>query len=349
MKKVSLVVTVLCFMLLGCSQKAPETTITEASEEKQEIVAEIEEEQDDAEAVFDHLIELDRENDQELVEIIKEDMAAVAPSTHGPARYTVYVENLNQPQKKAYVSNWLPANAQFSASTIKVFVMITAYQQFESGQLKPDATYELAEEDLVEGSGVLLSQPLGTKYTLKEVCQYMIEDSDNTATNVMIDQVGGFDSVNQTIAGLVGQDHYTSLERKLMDIDQLEDGKANRINAKEAVQVLFKLYQGKVINPALDRQMLNLMLNTSNQTKLPAILPEGAVCYNKSGESDFRGIENDLALIEYQGEVFGICVLTEMEGDGEEPETSTIDQQLSQIEAIALLGNDVTQWMVKDQ
>lgn len=134
-----------------------------------------------------------------------------------------------------------------------------------------------------------------------------------------------------------------------MDIDHLEDGKANRINAKEAVQVMFQLYQGKVINPELDRQMLDLMLNTSNRTKLPAILPEGAVCYNKSGESDFRGIENDLALIEYQGEVFGICVLTEMEGDGEEPETSTVEQQLSQIEAIALLGNDVTQWMAADK
>lgn len=206
MKKGSLVAVVLGISLLGgCSQETPETTATEASEEKQEIVAEKEEETETDEEVFDHLIELDRENDQELVDIIKEDMEGIEPSTHGPARYTVYVENLNHPQKKAYVANWLPANAQFSASTIKVFVMITAYQQFESGHLKPDTTYELAEEDLVEGSGILLNQPLGEKYTLKELCQYMIEDSDNTATNVMIDQVGGFDNVNQTIAGLVGK------------------------------------------------------------------------------------------------------------------------------------------------
>ena len=132
----------------------------------------------------------------------------------------------------------------------------------------------------------------------------------------------------------------------MMDTSNIENGKANRINAEEVVDTLLKLYQGKIVSRSADNQMLNYMTQTLNRTKLPSQLPAGAACYNKSGESSYRGIENDEAIIVYQGHVFAVCALTEMDGDGETPLTATNVQTNSQVSSIAALGANLTKWFV---
>lgn len=287
---------------------------------------------------------LDATSNAGLTKVIAQDMAKVQASTHGPARWTVAVKSLDGPH--AYVSDWTPANAQFSASAIKIFILIRYYQLLQNHTLNRQDTYTLRKQDVVEGSGVILNAKLGTVYTLQQLVQLMVEKSDNIATNVLIDKVGGFSGVNQTISGLVGADHNSSLERKMMDTSHIENGKANRINAQEVVDTLLRLYQGKIVSRSADNEMLHYMTQTFNRTKLPADLPTGAVCYNKSGESAYRGIENDEAIIVYQGHVFAVCVLTEMDGDGETPLTATPAQTNSQVSSIASLGANLTSWFV---
>ncbi|MCP8856440.1 serine hydrolase [Latilactobacillus sakei] len=288
------------------------------------------------------VIALEKNNNEALSQAITTQMATVLPSTHGPARWTAYVEEVGGQGLKTSVTNWEPAKSQFSASTIKLFILIRYYQLCQSGQLNPDDTYVLQKKDMVQGSGTMLNDPVGTKYTLQELCNLMIEQSDNIATNVLIDEVGGFSAVNRTITSVVGPKHQSSLERKMMDTSNIENGRANRINAKEAAQTLLQLYQGKVIDPTTDAQMLSLMLKTKNRTKLPSQLPAGAICYNKSGESNYRGIENDMALIKYNGHVFAMCVLIEMDGEGETPIDATIEQTQSEVNAIGNIGQAVT-------
>lgn len=288
---------------------------------------------------------LDSSSNASLTQVIAQTMNNVAASNHGPARWTVAVKSLDGKQH-AYVSDWTPANAQFSASAIKLFILIRYYQLLNQHQLNAQDTYTLRKADVVEGSGVMLNAPIGTVYTLQKLVQLMVEKSDNIATNVLIDKVGGFAGVNQTISGLVGPNHESSLERKMMDTSNIENGKANRINAEEVVDTLLKLYQGKIVSRSADNQMLNYMTQTLNRTKLPSQLPTGAICYNKSGESSYRGIENDEAIIVYQGHVFAVCALTEMDGDGETPLTATNVQTNSQVSSIAALGANLTKWFV---
>lgn len=300
-----------------------------------------------AATLSDQLLDVETGNNQELKVFVREAMSQIAPANSGqPVRYTVYLEHLLDKDKKVYVTNWTPVATQFSASTIKIFILINIYQQFKTGQLSPEEFYTLVEKDVVQGAGDMLHDPIGTTYSLEELCRLMMEKSDNIATNVLIDYAGGFDAVNQTIAQTVGENHHSKLERKMMDIRNIENGKANQINAKEVSQVMLKLYQGAVLDPETDQQLLNLMSHTKNRTKLPANLPKEAIIYNKTGEAAYRGIENDVALIDYQGEVFVMCVLTEMNGPGEVPETSTEEQANSQVKAIAELGSRVTEWML---
>lgn len=279
-----------------------------------------------------------------LVSVINQSMRGLVPGTHGPAKWTVAVASLDGGHQ-AYMTNWSPGRAQSSASTIKLFILIRYYQALKRGLIHANDTYTLRQADKVSGSGILLHKKVGTQYTLRQLVTLMIEKSDNIATNVLIDKLGGFSGVNQTIAKVVGPTHYTSLERKMMDISNISNGKANRINAWEAVQTLLSIYQGQVIDATTDQAMLAPMLKTENRTKLPAQLPEGAVCWNKSGESNYRGIENDMAIIKYQGHVFAVAALIELDGDGQTPHNATQEQTDSQVAAIARLGANVTRWM----
>lgn len=281
-----------------------------------------------------------------LVNVINQSMRGIQPGTHGPAKWTVAVTSLDGKQQ-AYMTNWSPGHAQSSASTIKLFILIRYYQELQKGTIHANDHYTLQKADKVSGSGILLHKPVGSQYTLKQLVKLMIEKSDNIATNVLIDRLGGFKGVDQTISTVIGPTHYSSLERKMMDISNINNGKTNRINAWEAVQTLRAIYRGRLIDATTDQAMLTPMLKTENRTKLPAKLPKGAICWNKSGESNYRGVENDMAIIKYQGHVFMVAALIELDGDGQTPQNATEDQTESQVAAIARLGANVTSWMVQ--
>lgn len=281
-----------------------------------------------------------------LAKVVSQSMRGIEPGVHGPAKWTVAVSSLDGDQQ-AYVSNWSPAKAQSSASTIKLFILIRYYQALKRGEIHATDRYTLQQSDKVDGSGILLHKRVGTQYTLSQLVKLMINKSDNIATNVLIDKLGGFKAVNATIAKVIGPQHDSSLERKMMDISNIQNGKANRINAWEAMQTLLGIYSGQIIDAKTDQAMLAPMTNTENRTKLPAQLPAGATCWNKSGESNYRGVENDMAIIKYQGHVFAIAALVELDGDGQTPHNATQEQTDSQVAAIARLGANVTNWMVQ--
>lgn len=302
---------------------------------------------DSVKQLYQEQVDLETENDAALSRMIEEEMISLTQSFPKPSRYTVYIENLSNPQKKTYVSNWSPARSQFSASTIKLYILIAVYQSYQENKLSPETIYTLEAKDIVQGAGIMLYDPLGTTYTIDQLCRLMMVESDNIATNVLIDFVGGFEYVDQVISQIEGENHYSSLQRKMMDTSNIENGLANRIDAKGAVQTLLKLYKGEIFNPQIDAEILKMMSQTKNETKLPAKLPNGAKIYHKTGESAYRGIENDLGIIEYEGEVFGICVLIQVNSEDELPEDASEEQMTSQREVIANIGQQATQLMSK--
>ena len=81
-----------------------------------------------------------------------------------------------------------------TASLIKFPVMIAAYDAVDKGSSSLDDMIELKKEDKVPGSGVLTSHfSPGTKISLRDAIHLMIVYSDNTATNLVLDQAGPAD------------------------------------------------------------------------------------------------------------------------------------------------------------
>jgi beta-lactamase class A len=86
-----------------------------------------------------------------------------------------------------------------TASVIKLGVLYTALQQIRAGHAHFDDRLMLQHDDQVPGSGVLLFLDTPHTLTLKDALTLMIAVSDNTATNLVIDDLG-LDTIDDQLA-----------------------------------------------------------------------------------------------------------------------------------------------------
>lgn len=220
-----------------------------------------------------------------------------------PGTNSIYVKKFAT--AGTFVANNRPQRA---ASVIKLFIMATAFQQIAAGKFSLNEPYTLTAADKVGGSGVMQGFSVGTKVTLAQVMQYMMDDSDNVASNIMLAKVGGLAAVNAECRHIGTKD--TIMARKLMDMQALAAGHDNMTSVADLGKLLSKLYQHRLVSPAADTQMLALLAQNKNHTKLPAQLT-GAKVYNKTGEFGDYGVQNDAAIIANDHGAFVAVVLAQ--------------------------------------
>lgn len=184
--------------------------------------------------------------------------------------------------------------SQKAASDIKLFILATVYRQVAAGTFQLATPYTLREADKVGGTGNLQAQPAGTRVTNQALLKAMMTVSDNTATNIIIREVGGRAVVNHEIQRLGATQ--TRLRRLMMDQKALAAGRDNVTSARDLGQLLMKLWHHQLISPTADTAMLKLLAANTNHTKLPANVPASRQVYNKTGEFDTYGVENDAAI-----------------------------------------------------
>ena len=223
---------------------------------------------------------------------------------------SVYVSPTDSTEE--VVSN---SKAQRAASNIKLFILITAYQQVNEGKLNLNDKYTLKDSDKVDGTGEIRNMSSGSEISMQDLLEDMMEDSDNTAANIVIRQLGGMDKVNAQIKKIGAKD--TKLERMLMDTDALKEGKDNYTSVADLGMVLKKIYNHQMVSTKYDNAMLDILKKNNNHTKLPHDLPEEATVYNKTGEFDDYGVENDAAIF---GNNKGSFVIVVMSQDGSRDE-----------------------------
>jgi beta-lactamase class A len=100
-----------------------------------------------------------------------------------------------------------------TASTIKLPIMVELFAEVEEGKLDGNQKLELTDQDKVSGSGVLTELSGGDLLPIRDLMHLMIVVSDNTATNLILDRIGG-NAVNWRMAqlGLT----QTAVMRKIM-------------------------------------------------------------------------------------------------------------------------------------
>jgi len=110
-----------------------------------------------------------------------------------PARTGLYVKHLRTGEEVA-----INADEGFnSQSVIKLPIMIRAFQLADQGQLDLDERIEIGRASLRHGAGLLQYHDLGMRPTLRDLILQMITVSDNTATDMVLEKVGGKDALNE--------------------------------------------------------------------------------------------------------------------------------------------------------
>jgi len=197
-----------------------------------------------------------------------------------PARVGFYWEDLSDGRSLAYGDERFPA-----ASVIKVPILLEVYRRAEAGTLALEKRVPLRESDKVGGAGVLLEMHEGLEVTVEDLARLMTVVSDNTASNLLINEVG-MEAINALMASL-GMDQ-SHLGRRFMETPA--PGRDNRMSPRDAALCLKEVWRRPGRGP------LEILRRQQYREKIPLLLPEELVVAHKTGELD--GVRHDAALVE---------------------------------------------------
>jgi beta-lactamase class A len=198
-----------------------------------------------------------------------------------------------------------------TASSIKIAILLELYHQEQEsrtggqGKAKLDDIYTFDPKDLVEFSQIMAGLTPGvTRITNRDLAQFMVAVSDNTAANILIDRVGK-DSVNAMLRGL-GLTK-TMLRRKMMDFVAARRGEENVSTPHEMAQLLEAIYKGSILNKELNEQFIK-QLSTLKESYIPHDLPPGVQVANKPG--NLQNVRTDSGIVFLKDRPFATSVMT---------------------------------------
>ncbi|MGA9378654.1 MAG: serine hydrolase [Phormidium sp.] len=162
------------------------------------------------------------------------------------------------------------------ASTIKVPILIAFLQDVEAGKIQWDEKLTLKPEFRASGSGNMQHRKPGTEFTAEDVVKRMITISDNTATNMVIDRLGGMEALNRRFQewGLTT----TALRNPLPDTKG-----TNTSSPRELAVVMARVMRGELLSAEKRDRMIDIMQQTENNNLLPKGIGEGAKIAHKTG------------------------------------------------------------------
>ncbi len=169
-----------------------------------------------------------------------------------------------------------------TASMIKIPILIELFRQIEAsqkrdGKLKINNPVVLDEIYKTSGSGELQYGQFGFKTSLNEMANLMITTSDNTATNLILDQIGGKDGLNRAF-------REWGVKNSVMG-DWLPDlAGQNKMSARDVSTMLYNLDNPTFLGARSKEYIKEYMVNVKNVTLLKAGLGKDATIYHKTGD-----------------------------------------------------------------
>jgi len=159
-----------------------------------------------------------------------------------------------------------------------------------------------------------------SKEEVSSMLQSMITVSDNEASNILVARLGGgkYSDMNDAYFqnGLKIINSYL-VNNGYSDSEQQRDMKNSRPNpipeqnytsVLDCGVLLSKIYRKELVSEVCDDEMLSLLKKQTRTSKIPAGLPAGTICANKTGE--LSDVENDVAIVFSPKTDYIICVMS---------------------------------------
>lgn len=200
--------------------------------------------------------------------------------------WSVYVKNIAQNQ-------YLQINnvQHFSASLIKLYCGAAIFDLIDSGELEE------------------------TEY-IDNLMHAMISISDNDAFNLLVMQCDTKSHSHINGRGVIQSYidahgyHDTTITSMLVPTRYKAPSSPGRnyTTAVDCGLLLEAIYKRQCVSKSASEQYLNLLFRQVNTSKIPAGLPDGTRCANKTGDTD--EVQHDAAIVYSPNGVYIICVMS---------------------------------------
>lgn len=226
------------------------------------------------------------------------------------------------PSESAYIymngeSDTIQSHRVRAASMIKVYILSYLFEKIDKGEILLQDVYVLKPSDKVGGSGVLNGYESGSVLSIDTIARLMITESDNTATNILIDKLG-LENINLYMSTQGYKD--TQLNRKMMDLNAIDKGIDNYTSAQDLGHWFLKLATGKMASDLSNKQMIDYLVGQTDTECISAALPNRIIAH-KTGE--LAGVYHDGGII-YNANRNDYYILVLL-SDGYDSRTGTIE------------------------
>lgn len=249
------------------------------------------------------------------------------------------------------------------ASVVKVPIMVEAFRHIEvEKSLKLEEKLELKDSMKLSGTGILKYLTSGSSFTVEDIMLLMIIISDNTATDTLLERLGGPQKVDTTMKRLGFNNLHTKMtirqahwdrgirEEPLIDPKEGElyrrkmelifdsacytaSPKGNSSTPHAMTGLLCKIFNGEVWSKRACDKMMELMYKQQRNTRIPKKLPRGTFVAHKTGT--ITGVANDAGIMEIDEK--NHCAITIFTKDNEfmkDKNNSNARKRLIMIEAM---------------
>ncbi|MGQ4271563.1 class A beta-lactamase [Nocardiopsis changdeensis] len=229
------------------------------------------------------------------------------------ARLGVYAVDTGTGEEVAY-----RADERFAyASTFKALAAGALLAEHTLEEMEEVVTY--TEDDLVEYSPVT-EQHVDTGMTRMEIIDAAVRFSDNTAANLILDELGGVEGFKEDLRAI--GDDVTEPARYETELNEATPGDVRDTSTPRAMADSLEAYTlGDALPEEKQDVLIDLLVrNTTGDDTIRAGVPEGWTVGDKTGSAGYGG-RNDIAVVwpEEGADPIVISVFTAQDAKDAEP------------------------------
>lgn len=198
-----------------------------------------------------------------------------------------------------------------TASTIKLAILYELFVQADEGRVALDQATPLDRSRAVPGG--LLYELTTPALSPRDLAVAMIVQSDNTATNVLIDRVG-MTAVNRRMValGLTG----TALRRHMIDLEAARRGDENVATPADLARLLLAFHHGTGLSPSAKEGAMRI-LQIAKPTAIRRGVPADVIVASKNGE--LEGVRAEAGVVYVPGRPYVFVAMGTFLREGGEP------------------------------
>ncbi|MGK7906816.1 MAG: serine hydrolase [Synechococcus sp.] len=208
-----------------------------------------------------------------------------------------------------------------AASTIKIAILVALLEAVDRSEINLDETLALSPNFIVGGSGTLSNRSANSQVPVVEAAELMIAVSDNTASNLLLDRLGGVEALNRRFRAW-GLQH-TRLRNPLPDLEG-----TNTTSPGDLALLLGELERGQILTMRSRDRFFEILQTTQNNSLLPQALTEDDRIAHKTG--NINSSLGDVGLVDLpNGQRYIVVVLVRRENG--DPEAETVIRKVSRL------------------